>query len=66
VNARDRYEVERQEPVGRQPGLWAIRDKVSGGLVLDSEGKQPETFVMRHSAERFIAMLISCGASRGR
>lgn len=66
LHPRERYEVKRQAPVGRRPGAYAIRDKQTGELVLDSEGKKLELFMMKHSAEAFIAMLISCGASRGR
>jgi hypothetical protein len=57
MNPRDRYAVERQNPVGRQPGLYAIRDNQTGKLVLGSDGKL-EVFTMEHSAEHWITAQI--------
>ena len=66
LQPRERYVVERQEPVGRQPGMYAIRDKQTGGLVPSSDGEGLELFTMLHSAEHWITTQISCGAARGR
>ncbi|MDH6579224.1 hypothetical protein [Kitasatospora sp. MAP5-34] len=60
MNARERYTVERQAPVGRQPGLYAIRDKATSELVLGSDGRL-ELFTMDFSAERWIISQISNG-----
>lgn len=58
MNARERYTVERQAPVGRQPGLYAVRDTATGELVLGSDGTL-ELFSMEFSAERWIISQIS-------
>ena len=52
MKARERYAVERQPEVGRQPGLYAILDKTTGELVTDDGVLL--LFTMKHSADAWI------------
>lgn len=53
LSPRDRYRVEQRPAEGQRPGLWAIRDQQTGGLVLDSDGAL-ELFAMEDSARAWI------------
>ncbi|GAA2825536.1 hypothetical protein RMN57_13335 [Kitasatospora sp. CM 4170] len=59
-----RYVPEQQAAEGRAPGLWAVRDRILGGMIRDDEGHL-RRFAVEASARAWISSQVALAGYRG-